>query len=352
MNAKQLSNLIENEEAMDTPEYPHCRRSMAKTEKKDLENLVLFTSLSRKSKKKIKKTEAVVIDEILQHNNPSLVGDEQAFSPTFKSSRHERGWIMSYLEPFFNQQMITDVIARVKGGKEANVYCCRAFPGLGTELVAAKIYRPRMFRSLRNDSLYREGRIVLDDQGKEVHNDKALHAVTKGSAFGKELSHTSWLGHEYLTLERLHAAGADVPKPYASSQNTILMQYLGEEYQSAATLNEVHLPNRSKAKFLFDRMIHNVDLMLANKCIHGDLSAYNILYWQGEVLIIDFPQAVNPKNNRSSFEIFKRDLTRLCQYFEDYEIKSNPFELARQLWKKHGYDAFMIDSNTDWNDHG
>ena len=61
-------------------------------------------------------------------------------------------------------------------------------------------------------------------------------------------------------------------------------------------------PVESKAKFLFDRMIHNVDLMLANKCIHGDLSAYNILYWEGEVLIIDFPQAVNPKNNRSSFE--------------------------------------------------
>ena len=95
-----IVKLIENEEAMDMPEYPHCRRSMAKTEKKDLENLVLFTSLSRKSKKKIKKTESVVIDEILQHNNPSLVGDEQTFSPTFKSSRHERGWIMSYLEPF------------------------------------------------------------------------------------------------------------------------------------------------------------------------------------------------------------------------------------------------------------
>ena len=304
----------------------------------------------KKNKKKVKKSEHVILDEIIRHNGEGQVADEQAFRPSYAASRQEREWILSYLGPFYDEQMITDVIARVKGGKEANVYCCKAFAGLGVELVAAKIYRPRMFRALRNDALYREGRSVIDASGKSVNNEKMLHAVRKGSSFGKSLSHVSWLGHEYRTLGILHAAGADVPKPYGSHDNTILMTYLGEASEAAPTLNEVHLSTRVEAKRLYERLMHNVEIMLANQCIHGDLSAYNVLYWQGEFLIIDFPQAINPRNNRSAFPILKRDLTRLCQYFEPYGIHSNPGALARQLWNKHGYGELWLADSTDWED--
>ena len=88
--------------------------------------------------------------------------------------------------------------------------------------------------------------------------------------------------------------------------------------------------------------------MLANECIHGDLSAYNVLYWEGKILIIDFPQAVDPKNNRSSFEILKRDITRICQYFDNYEIHSNPTQLARMFWEKHGYEMRWASERIDW----
>ena len=162
----------------------------------------------------------------IYHTGPGAVADEQAFSPTFTSSRNEREWIQTYLGSFYDEQVITDVLARVKGGKESNVYCCQAFPELGVDLLAAKIYRPRMLCNLRNDALYREGRTVIDEVGKAVFDDRALHAVRKGSAYGKELSHVSWLGHEYQNLDLLFQAGADVARPYASGPNTILMEYL------------------------------------------------------------------------------------------------------------------------------
>jgi serine/threonine-protein kinase RIO1 len=86
---------------------------------------------------------------------------QTGFGMTYKPSRHESGWLLSSLAPFYQQNLITDVLASVKGGKEASVYRCQAGPTLvaeGTSLLAAKVYRPRQFRNLRNDKMYRDGR--------------------------------------------------------------------------------------------------------------------------------------------------------------------------------------------------
>jgi len=71
--------------------------------------------------------------------------------------------------------------------------------------------------------------------------------------------------------------------------------------------------------------------------IHGDLSAYNILYWEGGITLIDFPQVVSPTGNRNAFAIFSRDVTRLCEYFAKQGVDSNPRKIALDLWTRHGY---------------
>ena len=63
-------------------------------------------------------------DEILAHaEDPEA--HASAFNPTFSSSRYERVWILTYLGPFYDRRLISDVLRKVKGGKEATVYCCR-----------------------------------------------------------------------------------------------------------------------------------------------------------------------------------------------------------------------------------
>lgn len=291
-----------------------------------------------------------LMDEAVRQHGAAAIPDSGGFTPTYAGSRHEREWIISYLGAFYEEGLIVDVLSKVKGGKEANVYCCAAADGLGADLLAAKIYRPRMLRNLRNDALYREGRKVLDDEGKQVNDHGMLKAIRNGSSFGKELSHTSWLEHEFETLRILHKAGASVPRPYASGNNTIIMEYLGDEEGSAPTLHEVHLGSRRQAKLLFDRLMENVELMLGCKRIHGDLSAYNVLYWDGDFRIIDFPQAVRPEDNRSAYAIFKRDVTRLCQYFDRYGLSTRPADLAWKMWQKQGYGGLWAPDNTDWED--
>lgn len=262
-------------------------------------------------------------------------GDDspRGFNPSFTGSRHERQWIMMYLGPFYSDQVITDVLRQVKGGKEATVYYCRANPAIGVDLIAAKVYRPRMFRQLRNDAVYRKGREVIGEEGKEVRGRREKLAMKKKTDFGQKLRHTTWLANEFQTLQRLYAAGADVPKPFATSDNAILMEYVGDEEFSAPALSQVRLAPRM-ARSLFDRLMHNVELMLTHDRVHADLSAYNVLYWNDEVKIIDFPQAIDPYVNPEAFALLGRDVERLCQYFARYGIPSDAPQITRELWDR------------------
>jgi RIO kinase 1 len=259
-----------------------------------------------------------------------------SFKYTYKAARFEEGWLLDSLGDFYEHQWISDVLRRVKGGKEASVYLCRSGAEVDKEFIAAKVYRPRSLRNLKNDHAYREGRENLDGEGNIVLNDGMQHAMAKRTEYGKSLLHQSWIAYEFTSMQTLHAAGADVPAPYAMAGNAILMDYVGDIDGSAPTLSEISL-ERSEARLLFDRVIHNIDILLAHDCIHGDLSAYNILFWEGEITLIDFPQVVSPRVNRNAFSIFQRDVTRVCEYFQKQGVKSNALKIAADLWASHGH---------------
>jgi RIO kinase 1 len=303
----------------------------------EMDDYTELATVPYKPRIKPKRTREDIVAELVEQGDDTKAG----FNPTFGSksadkfnvSRHEREWILTYLSGFYEEHLIVDVLKPVKGGKEATVYCCQADPVLGVELLAAKLYRPRIFRNLRNDSLYRMGRTVLDEEGKRVGSREA-RAMEGKTRFGQELRQSNWLGTEVATLNLLNAVGADVPRVYASNDHAILMDYFGEVNWPAPVLHNVTL-GKKEVRPLFDRIVHNIDLMLVNNRIHGDLSAHNILYWEGEVKIIDFPQAVNPDVNPYAEAIFQRDVTRVCQYFEKYDIEVDAEKLAREMWSRN-----------------
>jgi serine/threonine-protein kinase RIO1 len=88
---------------------------------------------------------------------------------------------------------------------------------------AAKVYRPRALRNLKNDQQYRVGRVDLDEDGNALVKSADVHAIQKRSNYGEGLRHQSWIAYEFQTLEILFEAGVDVPKPYALEKNAILM---------------------------------------------------------------------------------------------------------------------------------
>ena len=287
---------------------------------------------SREQRKPSKKSKQQEIADLTE--SPDVL--EEDFQISYTPARYEAVWLRDSLQPFFTQALLEDILALVKGGKEANVYLCKATSALSTPYIAAKVYRPRQFRNLRNDKMYREGRELLSGLGIPIKNqdNRQMRAIRNKTAFGAELTHVSWLMHEYVTLQRLHELGAAVPMPLGVGENAILMAFIGDRYQPAPVLHGVTLPT-AEAQRLFEHVLYNIELMLEHGMIHGDLSAYNILYWEGNVTLIDFPQVTLSESNHNAYRIFHRDVQRICDYFAGQGVSGSPVAIANSLWAKH-----------------
>ena len=296
---------------------------------------------SRRIAKPVKKTSYESSSEVQRwlHVQTYEESEEQpqkpAFNPSLLASKRDAPWILSSLRPFYDQQLITDVLHEAHSGKEATVYCCAAHPATGVEFLAAKIYRPRMFRSLRNDAVYRYSRVQRDEQGQAEHgNSRRGSAATRKTERGRAAQVASWIDYEYQTQRMLYAHGANVPRTFAQIGNAVLMEYIGALNDPAPRLGGVAL-DEEEAPALFECVLRNIELSLTHGRIHGDLSAYNILYWQGAVTLIDFAQAVDPYHNSDVFSLFMRDIERTCQYFARYGVKRDARQLAREMWTRH-----------------
>jgi RIO kinase 1 len=259
------------------------------------------------------------------------------------------GVYFTALGGFFSEGLIRDVLLLIKSGKEASVYCCQAAPHTGLDLVAAKVYRPlgvkhnrnpqaaydeaalrRTFetkikiRKFKRDARYQEGRVIQDA--------RLRRAYTSHSRKGREVQNNHWAINEYETLLRLYAAGARVPRPLAQDGNALLMEYVGDGDGPAPTLREATLaPDAAPA--LFRGVLDDLALWLACGRVHADLSAFNLLYWAGRVVAIDFPQAVDAEANPHAFDFLRRDVGNVCRHFARYGIQADPEEIAWRLWE-------------------
>lgn len=284
-----------------------------------------------KAKHQPKKAEAALREEVAD-----LAGLEGGFKTTYRPSLFEESWLPQSLGQFYDQSLITDVLAKVRGGKEANVYRCAAHPVTGQTLLAAKVYRPRMFRQIRDDSLYRDGRAVLDEGGREVRaRDWRLRkALESRSDLGVQAAQTSWLMYEFSALTTLHKAGARVPQPFAISPNALLIGYVGDETLAAPALSDVALDTR-EARELCNVALGTIEVMLQHDMIHGDLSPYNILYWEGEITVIDFPQVVALRGNKQAAALLRRDIARVCEYFSAQGAPCDAESEFARLWARY-----------------
>jgi RIO kinase 1 len=227
------------------------------------------------------------------------------------------------IRTFFEDGWIDEVLFPVKSGKEATVYCCRACKGRGDAYFALKAYRPRQHRNFRNAAIYQEGRVLGDA--------RTTRAVTSKSRFGRAVEFGGWLHHEFAVLRILHTAGAAVPRPVAVSGSAMLLEFVGEDGQPAPQLCYMRLSS-AMAEALLEQALRNIEIMLSCHVVHGDLSAYNMLYAGERLRVIDMPQAVDTRTNPNARSLLARDVANVCHYFASQGADAEPGTFASDLW--------------------
>jgi len=229
------------------------------------------------------------------------------------------------LAQFGGQGLISDVLGVVGDGKEATVYLCAADPSVGVEYLAAKVYRARKFRAFRSGRAYAGERIVR-------LSSRARRAIRTKTETGTRLAHQEWVAWEWETLCRLHDAGADVPEPLAASEDAVLMEFIGDGEGAAPQLRRVEL-GPEQAQAVLERLLRNVEIFLDLHLVHGDLSAYNVLWSEQKAWIIDVPQSLNLHNHDGGHEALRRDVANLERYFARYGLRCGDF--ADRAWARY-----------------
>jgi len=218
---------------------------------------------------------------------------------------------------------IDEVVAEIKSGKEATVYLVHA---LGRSL-AAKVYKDLAVRSFKRDNVYLQGRYIGDAKAKK--------ALTQRTDFGKQVQQSLWVQVEYAQMWQLYQAGLSVPKPalgpqphsYREAGRVVLMEFIGIADAPAPRLSDVQL-NPHEADDAFKQSFALLCKLKQLGKVHSDFSTYNLLWHEGKVILIDFPQLCDIEENDKATELLARDLRSLCQSFKRHGIYAN----ERELW--------------------
>ena len=194
----------------------------------------------------------------------------------------------------------------LKAGKESEVYLVSRTGPTRTCLMAEKRFKPRLQRGFRNDYLY----AGVWGEGTR-HEDRAMKKRTR---FGQEHLQARWQSHEWATLQRLHAAGVTVPPPVERVETGYRMAFIGDGDRAAPRLADVDL-DQGTARRVWRELQREIRLILDAELVHGDLSAFNVLWWHERPVIIDFSQAVDAVVHPAARELLRRDVERTAGYF-------------------------------------
>ncbi|MBE6493138.1 MAG: serine protein kinase RIO [Methanosphaera stadtmanae] len=224
------------------------------------------------------------------------VEDKQVASEVFDDKT------LQSLYKLAKQGYINSLNGVISTGKEANVFLGIDDDG---ENVAVKIYRivTLDFRKIKEY-------IAGDPRFKSLGTNK------------RQLI-SAWTQKEFKNLSRLYNIGANVPEPYTTQDNILVMEYLecSEEDSSAATpLHKARLNNPEK---VFEEIINFMDISYNQaNLVHGDLSRYNILMSCGHPYVIDLSQATLTSHPLSR-ELLERDINNIVYDSKKFNVNLN-----------------------------
>ncbi|EDX10108.1 GD12787 [Drosophila simulans] len=218
--------------------------------------------------------------------------------------KHDRATAEQVMDPrtrmilfkLLNRGMIQEINGCISTGKEANVY--HAVSKNGEEEFAIKIYKTSI--------------LVFKDRDKYVSGEfRFRHGYCKHNP--RKMVRT-WAEKEMRNYLRMRNAGVPVPEPILLRSHVLVMRFCGRDGWPAPKLKDVEL-STSKARELYRDCVV-IMWRIYNQCrlVHADLSEFNILLQDGQLVIIDVSQSVE-HDHPHSFDFLRKDCTNISEFF-------------------------------------
>ena len=211
-------------------------------------------------------------------------------------------------------------LGSLKSGKEAEVFLVERSYRDRWCLLAHKRYRPRTVSQKGElEALgFQRGNNFMHDlayrDGRKFAKSRDQRAAERMTNYGKKLLTRRWTGHELDMMQHAWRAGVNVPYPVGPRDDGLLMQFLGDAERAAPRLVDARL-GVSEISRARDQLVENLRRLVGAGFVHADLSAYNLLWWEDDVWLIDFPQAVDVTTNPHAFDYLHRDLANVGSWF-------------------------------------
>ena len=204
----------------------------------------------------------------------------------------DRSTLMTIYD-FLNKGIIDQIFGAVKAGKESKLYWGKDKDG---NTLAIKIFLTISSEFKRGMIPYIEG----DPRFKRVKRD------TRSLVY-------AWAQKEYRNLTQAVKAGVKVPKPIDVNHNVLIMEFIGNNGESAPVLRETEIKNPQR---VYRQILGSMrKLYKKAKLVHGDLSEYNIMLWKNQPVLFDVSQAV-PLEHPMADQLLRRDLGNVNIYFK------------------------------------
>ncbi|MEZ4607308.1 MAG: RIO1 family regulatory kinase/ATPase [Deinococcales bacterium] len=244
---------------------------------------------------------------------------------TAKTQDSEETFKDASLEYLYANAFINELLGEIKSGKEATVYLAKGPNGL----MAAKVYRDIAARSFKKDATYKLGRYLSHSRRKRISHISAK--------LGLELDLALWVQHEYDQLWQLYEAGLPVPKPMLGPQvselalagRVVLMEYLGDEQTGVSPRLAEAVLTQEELEAAFEDSVRLLQALFKLGKVHGDYSAFNLLWHQQKIILIDLPQMVNIEENSEALKLLEQDTRSLCASFKSMGLEHNPEDIFK-----------------------
>lgn len=132
-------------------------------------------------------------------------------------------------------------------------------------------------------------------------------------------------------MKYLAQHGVEVPEAIAVNGISLVMEFIGDEDGTPAPRIADLKLEKAEAEEAFRQSVRNLKLIVGSGRVHGDYSAFNILWYNEKTVVIDFPQMVEFDNNPNADAFLERDVRSLCKSFRKQGVKADEAKVLREV---------------------